>query len=87
MSVDEAKTAVAPLKVHRLRSVVKGHDAPSERVQAAKEARSEHASFRGHFEMLVARCDQRRDTIGRVICANRLGHRFQLELERPDPEA
>ena len=68
MSVTEAKTAVAPLKqIHHLRSVVKGHDAPNKRSQAAKEARSEHGSFRGHFEVLVSRCDQALDTIDRVI--------------------
>ena len=64
MSVDEAANAVAPLReAHRIRSVVRGHPAPRERIDIAKAARKEYGTLRSHFEKLVSACDSSLATI------------------------
>ena len=68
MSVDEAANAVAPLReVHRIRSVVRGHAAPRERINIAKTARNEHGTLRDHFERLVSGCDSALATIRKAL--------------------
>ena len=55
---EDAKAVVAPLvTLHRLRTILKGHAAPSERTAQAKKARSEHGTLRAHFTALAAQCD------------------------------
>lgn len=55
---EEAKMLMEPLaKLHQLRSILKGHGAPSERRAASKQARLEHGSLRMHFTALAGECD------------------------------
>ena len=55
----QARLEVAPLReVHDLRSKVRGHAAPRERLANARRARKEHGSLAAHFEALVAGCDR-----------------------------
>lgn len=57
-NADEAKAVVEPLaRLHKLRSVLKGHGAPSERTAASKQARTEHGTLRAHFTALGGECD------------------------------
>ena len=56
--VEDARSVLEPLKtLHQLRTKVKGHSAPSERRALESQARSEHGTFRRHFEHLAAGCD------------------------------
>lgn len=55
---EEAKAAMEPLvRLHKLRSILKGHGAPSERTAASKQARTEHGTLRAHFTALAGECD------------------------------
>ena len=68
MSVEVATKAVAPLReVHRIRTVVRGHAAPRERISIAKTARKEHGTLRSHFEEFVSKCDSALTTIRRAL--------------------
>lgn len=59
LSETEAKAVVTPMqKVHRLRTVVKGHATTDEKRKAEIDARTEHGSFRSHFTQLSAECDK-----------------------------
>lgn len=56
--VEEAKAAMEPLgRLHKLRSILKGHGAPSDRAAASKQARTEHGTLRAHFTALAGECD------------------------------
>ena len=56
---EEAKKVMEPLaRLHKLRSVLKGHGAPSERTAASKQARTEHGTLRAHFTALAGECDE-----------------------------
>lgn len=58
-NAEEAKTVMEPLaRLHKLRSVLKGHGAPSERTAASKQARTEHGTLRAHFTALAGECDE-----------------------------
>jgi len=55
---EEARAAIEPLyRLHKLRSILKGHGAPSERTTASKQARTEHGTLRAHFTTLARECD------------------------------
>ncbi|MBA0228174.1 hypothetical protein D7U89_22285 [Stenotrophomonas maltophilia] len=55
---EEARAALEPLaRLHKLRSILKGHGAPSERAAASKSARTDHGTLRGHFSALASQCD------------------------------
>lgn len=57
-NAEEAKVVMEPLaRLHKLRSVLKGHGAPSERTAASKQARTEHGTLRAHFTALAGECD------------------------------
>lgn len=57
-ATDEAKAVIDPLyRLHKLRSVLKGHGAPAERTAQTKEARTVHGSLRAHFKALAGECD------------------------------
>jgi hypothetical protein len=59
LTLEEARTVMEPLAIlHALRSKLKGHGAPAERMAAAKRARTEHGTLRAHFTALAAGCDQ-----------------------------
>ena len=67
-TTENAKKIMAPLKnLHRLRSLVKGHLADTERGQAEHAARSEHGSLKGHFRALASDCDEALTTIQGVL--------------------
>lgn len=54
----EARVAVEPLaRLHKLRNILKGHGAPSERTAASKDARKDHGTLRAHFTALAGDCD------------------------------
>ena len=56
--VEEVKAITEPLvRLHRLRTILKGHGAPSERTTATKQARTEHGTLRAHFTALAGECD------------------------------
>lgn len=58
-TVEEAKAAIEPLsRLHALRSILKGHGAPTDRAAAAKRARTEHGTLRAHFIALAGECDR-----------------------------
>lgn len=51
-------TDLEPLaRLHKLRSILKGHGAPSERAAASKSARKDHGTLREHFSALASQCD------------------------------
>jgi len=55
---EEARAVMEPLaRLHRLRSILKGHGAPSERTAASKSARKDHGTLRAHFTALAGQCD------------------------------
>lgn len=55
---EEAKAVMEPLaRLHKLRSILKGHSAPSERMAASKSARKDHGTLRAHFTALAGQCD------------------------------
>lgn len=57
-ATDEAKAVIAPLyRLHKLRSLLKGYGAPTERTAQTKKARTEHGNFRAHFKALAGECD------------------------------
>lgn len=54
---DEAKALMEPLaKLHKLRTILKGHAAPSDRTAAAKRARTEYQTLRAHYTALAGEC-------------------------------
>ena len=68
MPIAEAKATVGPLRlVHQLRTVVKGHAAPSAKTKAARDARKEWGALRNHYRMLVTNCDSALATIESII--------------------
>lgn len=57
-NTEEAKAVMEPLaRLHKLRSILKGHGAPSERAAASKNARKEYSTLRAHFMALAGECD------------------------------
>jgi hypothetical protein len=55
---EEARAVVEPLaRLHKLRNILKGHGAPSERTAASKRARRDHGTLRAHFTALAGQCD------------------------------
>lgn len=55
---EDARAVMEPLaRLHKLRSILKGHGAPSERTAASKNARKDHGTLRAHFTSLVGQCD------------------------------
>lgn len=55
---EDARAVMEPMaRLHKLRSIVKGHGAPSERTAASKNARKDHGTMRAHFTSLVGQCD------------------------------
>lgn len=55
---EEAKAAMEPLsRLHKLRSILKGHGATTERDAASKNARKEYSTLREHFTVLAGECD------------------------------
>lgn len=55
----EARAVMEPLtRLHGLRSILKGHGAPSERAAASKSARKEYGTLRAHFKTLAGECDR-----------------------------
>ena len=55
---DDARAVMEPMaRLHKLRSILKGHGAPSERTAASKNARKDHGTLRAHFTSLVGQCD------------------------------
>lgn len=55
---EEAKAVMEPLaRLHRLRSILKGHGAPAERATESKIARKSHDTLRAHFIALASQCD------------------------------
>jgi hypothetical protein len=70
-SPDEARATMEPLaKLHSLRSVLKGHAAPTNRSAALKRARTEHGTLRAHFRALAEGCDQALTTILHALDAS-----------------
>jgi hypothetical protein len=58
-STDDARETLRPLStLHGLRSILKGHAAPTKRNTAAKQARTDHCTLRAHFKALAGECDQ-----------------------------
>lgn len=56
--VEEARAILEPLaRLHKLRSILKGHGAPSERAAETKRARTAHGTLRAHFKALAGECD------------------------------
>lgn len=69
-SGEEARAAIEPLiRLHALRSILKGHGAPAERTAEAKRARSEHRTLRAHFMALAGECDRALVTVLRELGA------------------
>jgi hypothetical protein len=54
---DQAVSTMDPLRtLHNLRTKVKGHAAPGERRALEAAAKTEHSTFRAHFEALSRGC-------------------------------
>jgi hypothetical protein len=55
---DQAATAMAPLRtLHTLRTKVKGHAVPGERRALEIAAKTEHSTYRAHFQALSRECE------------------------------
>ncbi|GAB3681970.1 hypothetical protein [Salinisphaera aquimarina] len=55
---EEARAVMEPLaRLHGLRSILKGHGAPSKSTAASKSARKDHGTLRAQFTALAGECD------------------------------
>jgi hypothetical protein len=56
---DHARKVMSPLhEVHTLRSKLKGHATGTEAVSIKQKVLKEHRSYRAHFQILCAACDE-----------------------------
>ncbi|WP_448121526.1 hypothetical protein [Xanthomonas arboricola] len=56
-TAEGARAVIDPMyRLHKLRSLLKGHGAPSERTAETKKARTEHGTLRAHFKALTGAC-------------------------------